>query len=90
MELRQQGKTEDDVFQAALRNLESCSVVGTQERLSDFGDELKHRYGVELQIERVNVTQNKAEKRDVRVQTIRRIQDWVYMDLELYQHVLTL
>ena len=88
LELRSQGKTEDEIFRTAVDNVESFAVVGTQERIGEFRDRLKQRYGVDLQIERTNVTQNKAEKRDLGIQTLRRIQDWVYMDLELYQRVL--
>ena len=72
-ELRQQGKTEDEIFQTALNNLETFAVIGTQERMGDFGSKLKRQYGVDLRINRVNVTQDKAERRDLRVQTLKRI-----------------
>jgi hypothetical protein len=88
IELRSQGKSEDEIFRTALDNIETFAVVGTQERMGDFSAKLKQTFGVGLQIGRINVTENKAEKRDLRVQTLRRIQDWVYMDLELYQRVL--
>jgi hypothetical protein len=88
IELRSQGKSEDEIFRTALDNIETFAVVGTQERMGDFSAKLKQTFGVGLQIGRINVTENKAEKRDLRMQTLRRIQDWVYMDLELYQRVL--
>jgi hypothetical protein len=56
--------------------------------MGDFSAKLQRIFGVGLQINRINVTENKAEKSDLKVQTLRRIQDWVYMDLELYQRVL--
>jgi hypothetical protein len=88
VELREQGKSEDEIFRMAVENVGAFAVVGTQERMSEFGDKLKQKYGVALQINRENVTQNKVEKRDLRIQALRQIQDWVYMDLELYQCVL--
>lgn len=87
-ELRSQGKSEDEIFRSALDNVEKFTVVGTQERMGDFSAKLQRIFGVGLQINRINVTENKAEKSDLKVQTLRRIQDWVYMDLELYQRVL--
>jgi Sulfotransferase family len=89
LEMRSQGRSEDDIYQTAIDNIGMFAVVGTQERMSEFGDKLRQKYGIELQIKRENVTQNKAKKRDIKIQTLRQIQDWVYMDIELYQHVLS-
>ena len=87
--MRSQGRSEDDIYQTAIDNIGMFAVVGTQERMSEFGDKLRQKYGIELQIKRENVTQNKAKKRDIKIQTLRQIQDWVYMDIELYEHVLS-
>jgi hypothetical protein len=89
LEMRSQGRSEDDIYQTAIDNIGMFAVVGTQERMSEFGDKLRQKYGIELQIKRENVTQNKAKKRDIKIQTLRQIQDWVCMDIELYQHVLS-
>ncbi len=89
LELRDQGKTEDEIYRAAVDNVATFAVVGVQERMEDFAAKLKRKFAIDLRIGRENVTQNKAEKLNIGIQTLRRIQDWVYMDLELYQHVLT-
>jgi hypothetical protein len=90
LELRNQGQSEDEIFLAAINNVGAFAVVGVQERMGEFCSELESKYGVAFPIRQVNVTENKAGRHDLKVQTLRRIQDWVYMDLELYQSVLTM
>jgi hypothetical protein len=85
-ELRDMGKTDDDVFQLALTNLSAFSLVGVQERLALFENAVERQFSVPLKIKRENVTEARPAVKDIGVATIRAIQNWSFMDLELYQH----
>jgi hypothetical protein len=84
-EFRLQGKTDEDVFRTAVGNLTSFAVVGVQENLTEFVDRFKARYKFELKVDRINVTKERPSAADISVAALRRIHDWVYLDLELYE-----
>lgn len=84
-ELRDQGKTENDVLKQAIANLGTFAVVGTQSRLPDFNGAMNARYGINLDVQKINVTENRPTVSDLSIVTRRRIADWVYLDLELYE-----
>jgi hypothetical protein len=86
-ELRLQGKTDEDVFRMALDNLSTFAVVGVQEDLPTFTDRFAEKYNFALKVDRINVTKSRVSAKDVSVAALRRIQDWVYLDLELYENV---
>jgi hypothetical protein len=85
-ELREAGKTDDDVFQLALANLSTFSLVGVQERLALFESAVARQFSVVLRIKKENVTGARPAVKDISIATIRAIHDWSFMDLELYQH----
>ena len=85
-ELRDMGKTDEDVFQLALTNLSGFSLVGVQERLGLFENAMERQFSVPLRIRRENVTEARPAVKDIGIATIREIQNWSFMDLELYQH----
>jgi hypothetical protein len=85
-ELRDMGKTDDDIFQLALTNLSTFSLVGVQERLALFEIAVARQFSVALKIRRANVTEARPAVKDIGIATIRAIQNWSFMDLELYQH----
>jgi Sulfotransferase family len=85
-ELREEGKSDDDIFKLALANLSSFSVVGVQERLGAFQLAVEQKFSVALKIRKANVTGVRAEVEEIDTVTIRAIQDWSFMDLELYHH----
>jgi hypothetical protein len=72
----------------ALQNLSTFSVVGVQERLGEFERMLRSRLDLNLQIARVNVTRERDMLTEINIKTLERIHDWIYMDLQLYEHVL--
>ncbi|MDQ2735633.1 MAG: sulfotransferase family protein [Pseudomonadota bacterium] len=87
-EIRDQGKSEDEVFRMASTHLQDFALIGVQERLREFADQLRQKFGVDLAINRINVTEAKLDKADIRIRTLKTIHEWTYMDLELYQRVL--
>ncbi len=84
-ELRDLGKSENEVFQLACTNLAGFSVVGVQERLGDFSNSIMERLGVSFSVEKANVTEVRAAVSDIDISTIHAIHEWTYMDIELYQ-----
>ncbi len=87
-QMRQDGLTNDEIFATAVRNLETFTAVGIQEDMTRFADVIATTYGVTLTVEKINVTKQRQEINDLPISTCRAIQDWVYMDLELYQRAL--
>jgi hypothetical protein len=69
----------------AIGNLETFAVVGLQSRMDDFTQAIAQRFGVDLSVDPVNVTANRPKVDDLPIATRRRIHDWVYLDLELYE-----
>ena len=86
IELRLKGFTENEIFDLAAKNLAGFKAVGIQENMGPFVDAINRLFGVTLNIEKVNVTGKRAGVSDIPVATRHAIQDWVYMDLELYQY----
>ena len=86
--LRLKGLTNDQIFQLALDNLEKFRVVGIQEDMARFSDATAQAFGVALNIKKINVTVDRPELSSISVSTRKAIQDWVYMDMELYQQAL--
>ena len=87
-DIRAQGQTDDMIFATAVQNLREFKVVGVQEKLDLFGEKIFATFGVRLSIRKINVTQQRPDVSDVSIAVRRQIQDWVYMDLELYQEAL--
>jgi hypothetical protein len=86
--LRQESLSSDDIFKLAIGNIHRCKAVGIQEDMSRFVGTILKQYGVSLTVEKINVTKARATINDVSIRTRRIIQDWVYMDIELYQEAL--
>lgn len=87
-EMRNLGKTEDEIFGMAVANLAQFAVVGIQERMQDFSAKLSEQLGISLEIDKVNVTRKRREVAEISIATRKRMYDWIYMDLELYFHAL--
>jgi Sulfotransferase family len=87
-EMRLEGLTNDMIFAAAVHNLDTFKAVGIQENMSRFIEVIASAYGLVLKVERINVTKQRQGVEDLVLSTRRAIQDWVYMDYELYQHAL--
>ena len=84
-ELRARGVTDTQLLGMAVENLRACAAVGLQERMDDFVVEFSQRLGLTLTIERENVTGGRPERTELAAGTRRRILEWVYLDMELYQ-----
>lgn len=84
-ELRDRGKTDNDLLAMAIGNLETFAVIGLQSRMGEFSRAIERRFGVNLNVGRVNVTEKRPSVNDLSVATRRKIFDWVYLDIELYE-----
>ncbi|MEJ0045391.1 MAG: sulfotransferase family 2 domain-containing protein [Rhodospirillales bacterium] len=79
------GMTDAQLLAVAVANLEACDVVGLQERMGEFAGQFERRLGLKLAIERTNVTAGRPARLEISGATRRRIHEWVYLDMELYQ-----
>lgn len=86
-EWRNEGKTDDELLKTAISNLNGFSIIGNQERMDVFRKAVADKFSIALEIEKLNVTQKRTLLADVSVRTMREIQNWVSLDLELYRHV---
>ncbi len=84
--LREVGKTDDDVFQLALDNLATFSLVGIQERLEAFEVAMVRRFSMPLKINKINVTEARPGMGEIDAATISAISDRSFHDLRLYEH----
>jgi hypothetical protein len=82
---RARGITEAELIATAIAHLGECAVVGLQEHMGDFASHFEQRLGLKLDIERVNVTEGRPGGLELSAATRRRILEWVYLDMELYQ-----
>jgi type III secretory pathway component EscV len=86
--LRLEGLNDDAIFKLAVDNLKKIKVVGIQEQLDKFAQAIANAFGVTIDIPKINVTEERMEVTNISVSTLRRIQGWLYMDMELYQEAL--
>jgi hypothetical protein len=86
IEIRLQGKTDQEIFKLALANLQTFSVVGLQEDLPGFARKLKAKHNIDLALQKVNVTKERMRIADISVGTLEQIHRWVGLDLELYAY----
>jgi len=88
--LRTRGLTDEDIYQMAVENIGAFAVIGTQENMVDFGRTIKNRFDVDISLDVFNQNDERISRDDVSFSTKSRILEWVYMDMELYDHVLHL
>ena len=75
LELYEAGLTKEAILTRAIENIRKFAVIGVQE---DMGS---------LNIGRVNVTLSRSRITDIPWRIVRKIEDWMPLDMELYQHV---
>lgn len=85
-ELKEMVSSEDEIFRLALKHLGSVALVGIQERMDEFATSLHQCFGVKLHLQRINVTEKREAVADIRVRTLKAIQDRLFMDIELYHY----
>jgi len=86
--LREANKSDRDILTEAEKHLSTFAVVGIQEQLAVFERQLRQNLGLSIRVGEVNRTENRPGVADVRLDTRRQIQSWVYADLELYHAAL--
>jgi hypothetical protein len=79
------GLTDSGLLAVAVANLGACDVVGLQDRMADFEAHFQHRLGLPLAVRHENVTAGRPDNFEISAATRRRILEWVYLDMELYQ-----
>jgi hypothetical protein len=82
---RAKGITDSQLLAVAVANLRACDVVGLQDRMNDFEVQFERRLGLTLRIGQENVTTGRPKQVEISAATRRRIMEWVYLDMELYQ-----
>jgi hypothetical protein len=88
--LRTEGNTDEDIYRMAADNVSRFAVVGIQEDLVDFETKIRRRFGLDISIGAVNQNEDRLAAHEISFATKSRILEWVYMDMELYDHVLRL
>ena len=84
-ELRDLGKTDDDLLAMAVGNLETFAAIGVQEQMPQFALAMKKRFAVDLAIGYVNVTERRPSADDLPSRVRKQIYEWVYLDIEIYE-----
>lgn len=84
---RDRGLTDDDLLRMAMENVEKMALVGFQDQMDDFTDAFNRRFGFALPLKRVNATRERVAMDDIPHAARRRIQKWLYLDIELYRMV---
>ena len=72
----------------AINNINSFAIVGIQENIAAFHESLKSRFGLDLNISKDNTTRERVNVTNIPVRTLRKIQEWTYLDIELYFYVM--
>lgn len=85
---RDAGRTEEDLFATALRNAQRFDVIGIQDDPVALAASLYRLLGVSVHLDVVNATRPpEGSSSSLRLQTLQRIHEWVYLDIELYRRV---
>jgi hypothetical protein len=88
--LRTEGKTDEDIYRMAADNVSRFAVVGIQEDLVDFETKIRRHFGLDISIGAVNQNDERLPTHEISFAAKSRILEWVYMDMELYDHVVRL
>jgi hypothetical protein len=83
---REKGVTDDALLAQAMQNLSSFAVVGIQEDMDQFVTDLKTTFGVDLPVQHVNVTGERAALSDLPASVFRAAYEWAYLDIQLYMY----
>ena len=89
-QMRERGMTDDQILSMAVKNLKNMAVVGIQENLPAFQKAINDTFGLWIDVQRTNITNSRPEVMDIPTNTRKRIHEWVYLDLELYQEALNI
>jgi hypothetical protein len=76
--------TDDELFEAAKENLKGFAVVGFQSNFRGFIENIEERFGMKMTFRPENANANSLKKADISAKTLNKIQDWVYLDVELF------
>jgi Sulfotransferase family len=85
--MRESGLDDSGLFALAKRNIEQFAVIGVQEDMSALAAKVKDVFSIDLNIRRVNVTDNRLQLLSIPTPVIRKIEDWMPLDMEIYRLV---
>ena len=80
------GIAQEDLLELAIKNLRKCSVVGFLDDIPKFTHDCRDILGIDLDIKEKNVTQEKYKNNSVSADVRKKIEKWVMLDLNLYEH----
>lgn len=87
-EWRDAGRTEEELFATALHNAQRFDVLGIQDDPVALAASLYRLLGMAVHLDVVNATRPpEGSSSSLRLQTLQRIHEWVYLDIELYRRV---
>ncbi|MGO8737833.1 sulfotransferase family 2 domain-containing protein [Rhodoblastus sp.] len=77
--------SDSDLIDRATKNLASCLVVGFQDRIPEFLDDLNNACGVRLTLGQDNVTENRPPVEQISTKTRDNVLSWVHLDVAVYK-----
>jgi hypothetical protein len=86
MELKSSGHFSDDtLIHMAMDNLTRFRLVGFQGNIDLFVQKIAKLYAIDFTVVHENVTAERPGAAEIDVRTIRKIHEWLYLDLEFYR-----
>ncbi len=79
---------DSDLVKIAKTNLSSFLVVGFQDRMSDFAEDLRKATGFANPLGQENANSGRESLEAIDAETKRRVRSWIEMDLEIYEWAL--
>jgi hypothetical protein len=83
---REGGVTDDTLLAKAIENLDAFAAVGIQENMGQFLRDMKAGFGIDLPLEQVNVTAERAALAELPAGIFRAANHWAYLDIQLYMY----
>ena len=80
------GISQEDLLALAKQNLRKCAVVGFLDDIPKFTHDCRDILGVDLDIKEKNLTQEKYKNNPISADVRKKIEKWVRLDLNLYEH----
>lgn len=84
-EARLAARTDENILTDALHNLGQMALVGFQDRMGDFASNFEKQFGLDLPMKHYNATRERVDAAVVPAHIVKRIEQWVYLDVELYR-----
>ena len=87
VKMREHGMSDLAIFEKAKNNVPTFSVLGIQEDLVDLEKKISATLGLTIKIPRTNVTDGRMPRDKIPYSVLRKIEEWVFLDIYLYNYV---